>query len=534
MGIAGNTWLAALRTLVLACLALASSACRPESVQELKVINGRPVASTSPAATHVVRILVSGQTRCTGVLIERELVLFASHCLEEGEESLVSIAYPFGASPAAVKASVVQSYRSDSFAFFPLFDLTWARLSSPAPANYQPVPLLLNPERIPVGAPLLISGFGQDCPLGNCPEVLTEVESRFQGYTDQPHMPSLLTLFGQIEAGDGTTCSGDSGGPSFIKLDRRWYLVGITNGKHPIITPQAYTNGVADCQSGWTIQTFAGDYLSWLEGSSQTRLKTESPRPSRVPLLAQITTEPSKPETWSEWFRYRPLLDSGWTTVHKLLEQIFVQERNTPGINWSRLFLDATLSESLLSRLETISVLGLGLPDQEILIDDLRPLASLPGLRTLHLRDVAYKGLETLAQVKTLETLTITSSFVTRPASTSLGLDRLASASLRELRLRGLAFADIHRLRWANLPKLQVLSLTSQMGGLPASSLDLSMLPQLTDLTITDLNCDIPDWNPNPFGGLRTLTLRKSSNRITSPTCIDAQVLNSIPNVIIE
>ncbi len=468
----------------LSFLIFGMAACGPSSNSQLRIVGGESFPASDKLQSYLANVKSGENLSCTGVLASPMLILTAAHCLPADPSEPLSIELPYFPD-AAPKVKKSLKFWDEAGAFFPNFDLAWIRLEEPAAAGLEPLPILRDPNLLVPGSTLALAGFGPDSRP-------TLAVSEFERYADSPHLMSVLTLRGQ---GKTVTSRGDSGSPSFLWRDGEWLLVGTTSGKHPILTPEAYENGALKASSPATLQSFIGDYASWIESTSGVQIaqRFERSEPSHIEMQKDVS-ELSPPASWSQWMNQANFRAASWATVHKLLEQMFIVG-SQKGIkaSWPDLFTDTDVSTELLPLLENLPGTTIGLGSQRIAIVDLSPLASLPTLKNLSLDDRPYRGLEFLSQIPSLEKLEVKARFSGRPAASGLGLERIAGAKLQELNLQGLALSDLQSVRWDKLQALRKLGLKGQKGeGLPSSALGFlpALSSQLESLRLENWYCD--------------------------------------------
>lgn len=495
--------------------------CSPSVDSQLDLIGGTKPEALGPVERSLVQVLTGSERYCSGVLVSLRLVLTAAHCLPDNNNEELLVRFE---GSDTIAASEFEAFDPRYRSTFPQFDIAWLRLERDAPETFEAVSLLADPSVLTQGKELILAGFAfhpDACHDDRCEQSRRQAKTRLEGYFDRPHLQSTLLVRSDPSPEGGQSCGGDSGGPSFVWWADRWWLVGITNGKHPMITPEAYRDGQVDCNSDWTIQTFVGDYQPWIESSSGERL--EAHQTDHIPLVQKpAALPPSGLPSWLEWFEFSDHRSAAWMSVQKLIEHMHLEaRRQTPSDHWLAWLLEAGPSQTWVEAMVALESTVIGLPGQQVPIEELRPLASFPKLRRLQLRDQVYQGIEILPDLSQLQELSIEATFIARPPMTGLGLERLASPSLKAMRLVGLAQRDVQAISWKAFPSLRRLDLENSFVGWPSSKLGFIADLQLEELRITGLLCDQPEWSPDPRGLLKSLELRPFGRRRALQSCAE-------------
>jgi S1-C subfamily serine protease len=229
------------RVLLTAATALALSALLPQP-PATALEGGTPARLADPLARAVVSIQSIGPARngrvrvreCTGVLVARDLVLTAGHCLEEvsGPER-IGVFFFKGSTPIPTVVTVRAITRHPSYRRGwenqpgeaetrqreIAADLALLRLSKPAPADRVPVGLSLNPAAAEGGASKFaaagLSGAGPKARSGTL-KVAALDTIRFTEASPKIAFAS---------ASRARACVGDSGGPVAAADGRLWGVV---------------------------------------------------------------------------------------------------------------------------------------------------------------------------------------------------------------------------------------------------------------------------------------------------------------------
>ena len=203
---------------------------------------GTPARVADPLARAVVSIQSIGPARngrvrvreCTGVLVARDLVLTAGHCLEDvSDPARIGVFFFKGSSPIPTVVTVRALTRHPSYRRGwenqpgeaearqreIAADLALLRLSKPAPADRIPVGLSVNPSTAEGGSSRFaaagLSGAGPKARSGTLKVAALDTVRFTEG--------SPKIAFGS--ASPARACVGDSGGPVASSDGRIWGVV---------------------------------------------------------------------------------------------------------------------------------------------------------------------------------------------------------------------------------------------------------------------------------------------------------------------
>ena len=253
--------------LPLAALGLVSacnSRTAPNTDSTITIVGGKSVTSATPGRASVVGLVGRGGGLCTGTLVSANVVATAGHCLLDGGMDKVVFGEDVD-SPNAVTREIVSS---DSLLTdidtFPSLDVGWVKFKGKLPAGYKPAKILDDVSKLKAGQILTLIGFGktgdsEDSPAG---KRLT-VNSIFSKFVDNEIYKNIIVVGPNLGKGD---CHGDSGGPTFARVDGEVLLVSTLSGIDEKLTPEM------TCESGHTVHNFLGAYKSWIESSSGATL----------------------------------------------------------------------------------------------------------------------------------------------------------------------------------------------------------------------------------------------------------------------
>ena len=222
------------------------------------MVGGAPPAAPA-IARHVVLIVGSRGTFCTGVAIARDLVLTAAHCTLPGADYKLM---EFDAAHQPVLKDVADIARHPGFELKTLLahrataDVSLMRLAAPLDAAFAPAPLAASAKPVAPGDGFTVAGFG--------------VAVRHDGKSSGTLRTAALVATGhpgtlQIRLVDAATnderaglgaCTGDSGAPVFVAEGTRLAVAGVVS----------WTTGpkLADGCGGLTGVTPLVRYRDWI------------------------------------------------------------------------------------------------------------------------------------------------------------------------------------------------------------------------------------------------------------------------------
>jgi trypsin len=211
----------------LAALAVALTSCVPAAA----MVGDAPPAAPA-IARHVVLIVGSRGTFCTGVAIARDLVLTAAHCTLAGADYKLM---EFDAAHQPALKDVASIARHPQFDLKTLLahrataDVSLLKLAAPLGAAFAPAPLAAPARAVAVGDAFTVAGYG----------VAVRGDGRSSGTlraaglvaTGQPGTLQIRLVDAQAKgerAGLGA-CTGDSGGPVFAAAGDRLAVAGVVS-----------------------------------------------------------------------------------------------------------------------------------------------------------------------------------------------------------------------------------------------------------------------------------------------------------------
>ena len=237
------------RSLVVALAASTSLDAHATPVGPNPIVNGTPT-DDYPA---VVAIMRDGRRHCTGTLITRRIVATAGHCvIGRGQLSVY-----LGAGPDIDPGTIIPVADARPH---PGFDPGTLKndigvILLEHEAAIPPIPIFggfWDPSFI--GRQIELVGFGAIDGGEPGPYLKRVGTARLVSYE-----PTTLTFTGE----PSRTCSGDSGGPAFMRLDGDLVLVGITS-----FGDRACTKDPTDTRADTYMADFLGPYIA-----AQTRME---------------------------------------------------------------------------------------------------------------------------------------------------------------------------------------------------------------------------------------------------------------------
>lgn len=493
------------RFAVLFAMLLGLASCDRHASSTLKIIGGHTPELESPEVYSSVALVssVDGVPFCSGTYIAKNLIVTAAHCVIDKANDEFKIM--FGTSPSSTyDVTAYQTYK-DVQKFESNFDIAWVKFEGVPPADFHPIEILQSPAALKPGASIRIAGYGYtQYPCGEdgvpCRNALLQsLDTFIQEYVSTPRLYSLISVNSN---GIGSPCFGDSGGPAFTQIEGRWYLAGEFMGWDRLLVPE---NLATICGTGQGIYTFIGNYTEWLETSSQTTLTYDKIRNPKIKLTEAPETQ-KKPHSFFEWCEQRDHTSASWYTVQKIirLASDFRIKTDDP-LKARELFESCSIAEIWVKKmLETQGQLTLDTFDQynsnySAKVEDLTPLLSLidMGIQTITIKDSAIQDFRPLASFPQLRSLEIRNN----EAEVVFPLDLANFKDLRELRLEN-SKSSIAPGSLSSLKGLTTLELSSQY--IPtASKIELS---HLEHLYLNNVSSDVP-WDLSMAVHVRTLFL---------------------------
>jgi Leucine-rich repeat (LRR) protein len=260
------------QTILLFCCVLTVSCGQSRDYSPLNVIGGVPTNDPSFAA--VVAIVRDELTVCSGTMIARDLVLTAAHCLEKVKQSGATTmsAYKVVLGPSVTDRTPDTTFDILETGIHPrfwndhrgAFDYAWIRLRQPVSGvSFPKLPLnRRHGDRLLRDSPtLVIAGFGLSSLIPPLPGEPPKLGIKRVGKSPINYRSGVEVFAGNREI---DSCTGDSGGPAFIKEQDSasdMILIGVTS-RGPMPCASDYEAGAYGLTS---------EALCWLRSSASYR-----------------------------------------------------------------------------------------------------------------------------------------------------------------------------------------------------------------------------------------------------------------------
>jgi secreted trypsin-like serine protease len=228
-----------MRNIIAISIALLLTACGKQTPtnSNLDIVGGSSVTASDRISKITVSLIKSGTTKtfCTGTLIDRNFVLTAAHCLKDLPfEPAVGLGID-AASAKIVQTSGVIAHRDydeygsrHTVSDGPINDIGLVALKDALPEiDHLPEVLSLSSD-LTVGEDFVLAGFGiTSAETEEGSGVLRTVTTKIRELSETQKEIHFGGAAGK------SACSGDSGGPAFVKRDGNLVLAGVTSRGSP-------------------------------------------------------------------------------------------------------------------------------------------------------------------------------------------------------------------------------------------------------------------------------------------------------------
>lgn len=459
-----------------------------------KIIGGEEVKDVNhPGYFNTVTLIhtETGKTFCTGSIIHKKIIATAKHCITEKKVGSFKIYFGDNSNkPLPGLTREVESFSvfgPKNFAtHFPSLDVAYVKLKNEVPnadgknpnmRHFRPVEVLRDPSRLNTNKEIDVVGYGNSSPVDG------KVQAGQKFFTSTLHREYINNArFIEILVFDGPdgsgTCHGDSGGPAYVYLDNKWYLIGVTNGFDLILTPEGmYETPDPDfpfnvrCDVNQSIYSFLGRFIPWIE--KDTGIKIENNTDNTDPTgMTPIST--TTPKTFEEWCQHNDYTKSSWITVKTLMEIATI--KRSSGETARDVFFNCKRAAEILNNQSEITI------PEEFYVGSLSPLMTLRNLKSFTVKDQEDISLKTLN----------ISSLKNHPSLSKLRIGNSKIKSLNELR----ALKDNVALKSIILSRNEIEDITPLKGFSHLEQLDItnnkvvdiSKLTGLTSLKLLDFS----------------------------------------------
>lgn len=292
-----------MRQLVIVLGLVVLSSCAPKNehaalkISNGSIINGTLVRDNDPLLSGIVAVYnTKSKFICTGSLIAPNIVLTAAHCAPNNPAHIkvifstdvdsilnareLDVAQEYALTATDFKVSSIWNPKDETNEFN-TGDIALLKFKGALPAGYRPATFLQDQEALKLGAMVTVVGFGvdsvetkefdpkkrpnleQDIENGSvyCEDDMNgkhikcfKVEMSGDGILRTTEAPISFVYETEVQLNErkAGTCSGDSGGPAYIKKNGQYYLFGVTSrGSNLCDEVGVYTNAL--------------HYKSWIE-----------------------------------------------------------------------------------------------------------------------------------------------------------------------------------------------------------------------------------------------------------------------------
>ncbi len=274
--------------------------CEDGELKSVGIIGGKTLSSQSTVAQGIVFLLSESEktdsegralsSLCTGSLIDQNIVLTAAHCVPS-DLNPRKIRVAFSVDPLCQLQQqgyqksflevdeIIQHEKWDSKNS--AYDLAMIRLSDAAPAERRPLKLLNRPVELTTESPIFVSGYGRttdynvqdkDKPMLKVARIRPSLNSDEPSKITKSNLNPVLYL--DQSQGQGA-CSGDSGGPTFLKDKGQLYVLGVNSAVDTLQKKSFERKSDVTCKIGLASVSVYSQ-ISWISQIYQRLLNEDS------------------------------------------------------------------------------------------------------------------------------------------------------------------------------------------------------------------------------------------------------------------
>ena len=223
---------------------------------------------------------------CSAAYIAEGLLVTAAHCLIHSDSS-ARIEISFGPQLLSNSPLLAQSFRMNQnfTGTAGAHDIAWIKFAQSAvPPGYKPASLLTQFDSESGPPQVSLVGYGPTGTRDGNQGVRRAIESTLVALNSEQVYPNEFLLPRFLDS-RSNSCSGDSGGPGFIKAAGEWFLFSVTRGR-------TFESGeLQSCESGRTVVTLIHPYIDWIEQSSGINISRKQKLDSQPGPVEPLTTD---------------------------------------------------------------------------------------------------------------------------------------------------------------------------------------------------------------------------------------------------